>query len=261
MRPRIAICRHAACDDTSAVALALEHTAHAGIEVSLTHRDPEGSVAAASELVALSGGDLELRYHFPLGALELSDPSPSQAQEALEAMLRAVAAIAEADGDMLTVHAALPRRDASGPRFSATQDRLRALVEAGQEAGVVVSLENLRWGATSDPDILMKLADSAGARVTFDVGHANSSKIASAGYSAERFALDLGERIAGAHVYDREVEIHHAPENLDRIGDTLHALCEVGCDWWTVELVDEGETSRTAAMLSDFLTVKFGPID
>ena len=106
----------------------------------------------------------------------------------------------------------------------------------------------------------MSLADATGARVTFDVGHANSSDIAAAGYSAERFATDLGERIAGAHVYERECETHHAPDDLDRIGDTLHALCDVGCDWWTVELVDPDDASRTAAMLGGFLDERFGPI-
>ena len=67
----------------------------------------------------------------------------------------------------------------------------------------------------------------------FDVGHANSSDVAEAGYSAEQFVRDLGARIVGAHVYERESHVHHAPENLDRIGDTLHELIEVGCAWWT----------------------------
>jgi len=259
MRPRIAICRHAARDDAGAVALALSHTPHAGIEISLATRDPRGSVKAASALVDLSGGKLDLRYHFPLSALELSDPSPGQAREALDSMLAAVSAIAEADGSVLTVHAALPSDATSGPRFSATRDRLRELVAAGEEVGVTVCLENLKWGATSDPDIVMTLADYAGARVTFDVGHANSSDVAVAGYSAEQFALELGGRIAGAHVYERESDIHHAPDDLDRIGGTLDALCDVECDWWTVELVDPKDAFRTAGILHDFLTVRFGP--
>jgi sugar phosphate isomerase/epimerase len=259
MRPRLAICRHTTRDDASAVALALAHTDYAGIEVSLAPHDPEHSVSAASALVALSDGNLDLRYHFPLGELELSDPSPSGAQAALDAMLSAVAAISTAHGDTLTVHAALPDTAPSGPRFSATLSRLRELVDEARAADVTVCVENLRWGATSDPDVLMSLADGAGARVTFDVGHANSSDAASAGYSAERFARELGNRIAGAHVYDREVGFHHAPEDLDRIGDTLHVLCDVECEWWTVELLDRDEASRTAAMLKVFLDERFGP--
>jgi sugar phosphate isomerase/epimerase len=261
MRPRIAICRHTAGDDASAVALALAHTDYAGVEISVDQNDPTAGVAGAAPLVALSEGVLAVRYHFPLGPLELSDPSPHDAQTALNAMLATVEAIAETGGGTLTVHAALPRDAKSGPRFSATVSRLRELADVGRENGVTVCLENLRWGATSDPDVVIGMADAAGTRITLDVGHANSSDVAAAGYAPERFVRDAGERIAGAHVYDREIEIHHAPDDLERIGDTLHALCDVGCDWWTVELVRYDEAHRTAFMLDEFLTLRFGTTD
>ena len=67
MRPRIAICRHATRDDASAVALALAHTSHAGIEVSLWPHDPKRGVEAAASLVAMSGGETLLALPLSVG--------------------------------------------------------------------------------------------------------------------------------------------------------------------------------------------------
>ena len=253
MSPRIAICRHAAADDRRAVALARQD-ARPGIEASLFHDAPLEHAASAS---LLNSPELPVRYHFPLGALELSGPCETLASQTLLTMMHAVRAIGSVGGSYLTVHAALPS-DARGTfRAAQTAARLRELVQEGASCGVTVALENLRWGLTSEPDAFLSLVESSGAAVTIDVGHATSSDASATGFSAERFVRECGSRVAHAHVYDRETDRHHPPLDLERIGPALDALCDVGCPWWTIELFDEAEVRATHALLVGFLAERY----
>ena len=99
----------------------------------------------------------------------------------------------------------------------------------------------------------MGLCFFSGAGVTFDLGHANSSTAAQAGYPAERFARMLAGRMVGAHIYDRETDVHHAPATIDSIAPTLDVLLDWSCDWWTIELTRPGDVLHTARLLNDYL--------
>jgi sugar phosphate isomerase/epimerase len=196
---------------------------------------------------------MDVRYHFPLGRYEIADPDHAHAFRAFEHVVAAISAIAEEGGSVLTVHAPLPSEARGTDQFWATAARLREAVRFGLGHGVSVCLENLRWGATSDPAIFVELLDASGAAATFDVGHANSSAAAGSGFTAERFARVLAGRITGAHVYERETDVHHAPATLDGIAPTLEALLDWGCDWWTIELTRPGDVIHTARLLNDYL--------
>jgi sugar phosphate isomerase/epimerase len=253
MRPRIAICGHAAPDLESAVRLALEEGPRAGIELTLDPYDIEAGARDGGRAGAQYDQALEVRYHFPLGGLELSDPSLSGGREALAAMLFAAESIARAGGTHLTVHAALPRDVTAGPRFEETAARLTELVSVAMSHGVTICLENLRWGATSEPDPFLDLVERSGSSVTFDVGHAASSEAASRGFGADRFARAVSDGIEGAHVYGHEAERHHPPEDLASIAPALEALMDASCAWWVVELLEWDELRRTRMIVLEFL--------
>lgn len=253
MNPVVAICRHAVESDLTACALAQEHTTP-GIELTLNPEALELSAVRVASLRAMLGSEVALRYHFPLGGYDLAAASHVDADAGLRRMTEAVDLLGEADpGAFLTVHAPLPTEARHGGRFLATRDRLAELVAHARVCAVTVSVENLRWGATSHPDTLIDLADTAGAAVTFDVGHATSSDVAADGIDAVAFVTQLGSRIQSAHVYERETDRHHAPENLDLIGPVLGALCAVGCPWWTIELTDPAEIRATRSLLQSWL--------
>jgi sugar phosphate isomerase/epimerase len=256
MRPHLAICRHAAPDDTHALALALEAPC-TGIEATLDPSRIGDSVMAAALLKSRAEGQLALRYHFPLGPLDISGPSEEVARDATTAIKRSIRSIALTGADYLTVHAALPEDAHGTARFAATASRLTDVVTEGRKHGVTVALENLRWGATAQPGAFLDLIEASGAAITFDVGHAVSSEPAARGFSAERFIAECGTRIQHAHVYDRESDRHHAPTNLDLIGGSLDALCEVGCPWWTIELFDSAEVRATRELLAAYLDERF----
>lgn len=200
---------------------------------------------------------IALRYHFPLGPLDISGPSDEVADDASNAIKRAIRSIALTGSDYLTVHAALPDDALGTTRFAATAFRLGGLVAEGRSHGVTVGLENLRWGATAKPDAFLELIEASGAAVTFDVGHAVSSEPCSRGVSAEKFIAECGDRIRHAHVYDRESDRHHPLTGLDRIGGALDALCEVGCPWWTIELFDGAEVRASRDILAAYLDERF----
>lgn len=257
MRPQLAICRHAVASDADALSLVYAHPWPGGVELTLDPSSLPRSMATADSLSALASGGLEIRYHFPLGAFELSDPDPRAGEAALALMAEAVQRIAARGGSYLTVHAALPQGTSGTARFRETIDRLAQLVSHGRDLGVSVCLENLRWGATSEPEEFLELIEGSGTDVTFDVGHAVSSDVARRGFSAEAFVDLLGTRIKGAHVYGHETDRHHPPEDLDVIGPTLDALCDVDCSWWLIELTKTRDVTSTRGLLAAYLDGRF----
>ncbi|MCE5204200.1 MAG: sugar phosphate isomerase/epimerase [Coriobacteriales bacterium] len=228
-----------------------------GIEVTVNSHVSRASVSMRP-LLSSSECGCPVRYHFALGDLELSSREAGVARDALAAMKSAVRMIADAGGDYLTVHAALPADSYGTSRFEATVERLGELREFAQEHGVLLGLENLRWGATCDPDIFLELVDRSGVAVTLDVGHAISSEFSGAGYSAEGFIARCGSRVRSAHVYGREEGRHHPPADLGAIRPALDALVGLGCGWWTIELPDPAEARATRRMLTSYLAQSGG---
>jgi sugar phosphate isomerase/epimerase len=249
MSTLLAIVGHLAAGPAGAARFASEH-AFPGVELSVA---PNATAVADARREALAAGaaDLRLRYHLPFHGCDVCHPSPAASRDALAATADVIRALSS--GDVLSVHAPLRDGLAHEQDEALAAEHLSRLVAVGAECGVTVAVENLRWGPTSDPERFVELVDRCGARVTFDVGHAASSDAAARGYTAARFARDLGKRIVGAHVYGRENERHHPPAALDEVRDVLGALREAGCDWWTIELTSPDEVLATRAMLAEFL--------
>jgi len=261
MRPRLAICS-TLLDRDEAVELLCGPYDDPGVEFRIdAHRVgdlPDQIEDLCSRVERCDISDLEIRYHFPLGPFELSHIEDDQASRALTLMKSSVGHIAETGGSYLTVHLALPE-DASHDRFARACDLLGELVHYGATRGVRVCLENLRWGITSEPEHFLEIVDASGAGITFDVGHAISSDAAAEGFSAARFAAELGDRIENVHVYGREEAVHLAPHSIEEIRPAVDALLATQCSWWTIELFGLSEVTSTRDMLlAYFDTVHLG---
>ncbi len=254
MRPTLGICSTLLTND-EAVELLCGSRDDAGVEFRIdAHRIgdlPEQIETLRVRVTRCELAELEMRFHFPLGPFDLSHIEDRQASRALILMQAAVGHVAEIGGTYLTVHLPLPE-DASHDRFHHACDLLGDLVDYGRERGVRVCLENLRWGMTSQPEHFLELVDSSGAGITFDVGHAISSDIADAGFSAARFAAELGDRIENVHVYGREEAVHLPPASIEDIQPVVDALLATQCSWWTIELFGLSEFTATRDMLLEY---------
>lgn len=257
VKPRIAVCTTLgqAAEDT--LALACGASGCTAVEFRLDARALGAAPAAVNSLrLGATTEAVEVRFHYPLGPLDLSHGDPHEANRALASMREACDLAAKCHVRYLTVHLGLPR-GAPATRVSSAVDRLAALVDHGRTRDVTVCLENLRWGLTSEPDAFLDLVCRSGAAVTFDVGHASSSDAAKNGYSAARFARLVSEHVRNAHVYEREDPHHIAPDSLDNIASALEVLLETACDWWVVELFDADEIRRTMQLLGTFMEAHY----
>jgi sugar phosphate isomerase/epimerase len=250
MTPLLAIVGHLATGPAGAWRFATEH-GFAGVELSLA---ADADAVAEARCEAVTAGATALRYHLPFHACDVCAPSPADAADALARTAAVVRALSP--GDVLTIHAPVRDRHEDGNDPDRAVESLSELVAAGAHRGVTVAVENLRWGPSGDPDAFLELVDRCGARVTFDVGHAASSDAAARGYSAARFARDLGDRVVGAHVYGSENERHHPPSSLAQMADVLEALCQTDCGWWTIELTSPDEVLATRDLLVEFLDAR-----
>lgn len=254
MRPKLAVCSHLVPSWEETVELARERDNGASIDYSLDSADLDAVVRDIEVLkAACPNNGLEVRYHLPFGDAEIANGDPELARRAVDVMKCAIDRVGEVGGRYVTLHMGL-NSDLHGPlRWEHAVEHLTELVEYGREHGVIVCLENLREGFTSEPERFIELIHASGAAVTFDVGHATSSEAAARGFGAARFARLVAPHVANVHVYDREGPGHIAPTDLSRIGDALSELVYSECRWWVVELGNADEVRRTRDLLIHFL--------
>jgi len=202
----------------------------------------------------LNGQDhKEVRYHCPLAQFEIAHINPYISRNSVKLIKKCIDVIPDFGGRFLTLHLG-----GAGTIEQLSWDNaarnLSELVGYGNKRGVIVCVENLKSGWTCDPALVSKLVDLSGAKVTFDVGHANSSVYARSGEASSLdFLAAISDSIVNAHVYEAEDPYHIAPENLDVIGPVLEALIKTSCDWWVVELDDHESIEMTRSLLYDFL--------
>jgi len=195
----------------------------------------------------------EVRYHCPLAKFEIAHINPYISKTSVKLLKKCIDAIATFDARYLTLHigGASTIEELS---WDTAVKNLSELVNYGDKNGIVVCLENLKVGWTSDPVLFSKLVELSGAKVTFDIGHANSSVYANSG---ETSCLDFLEAVsalvANAHIYEAEDPDHIAPDNLSIIGPVLKELVKTPCDWWVVELDDCDSIEKTRSLLQGFL--------
>jgi sugar phosphate isomerase/epimerase len=254
MRPRLAVC-DTVLDTVGGIAALFPPHHDPAVDFRI---DPlriadlaENVSRLRTHLGEASSADPEIRYVFPFSPYELSDSDDGQAHRTLLLMQVAIGHIAAGGGRYLTVH--LPLEDGvERDRFGRAADLLGELVCHGAERGVRVCLENLQWGITSRPEPFLELVEGSSAGVTFDVGHAVSSRVADNGFSAAQFATELGDRVENAHVYGRCGAANLAPRSIEEIRPVLDALLATRCSWWTIELPDRAEVVATRDMLLEY---------
>lgn len=204
------------------------------------------SLAAASPLCSL---------HAPYADLELGHPDPDQARAAAKLVEPYVDAAAELAAHHLNLHTGSYVPAADEWSRDNTLRSLETLMAYAARRGVLLTLENLRDGPTSDPGILADLLRTTGIALNFDLGHAHGSAWVRSGRGS---VADVLRRLPGgvpaAHVYWSEVHgAHHAPKAVEDIADALDALRERACEFWVLELHSRDALERTRKVVADYL--------
>lgn len=215
--------------------------------------DPSRLERLSERLAPYLDRGMAMRHHGYFPGVEIGHEDPRHAEKAVGFHYQVIDAIQGVGEGHLTVHVGLDFE------LSLNHDRvienLKRLAEYGRRSGITISLENLRQGPTSDPEILARWAEQSGASITFDIGHAVScQKVRSGETSVGQFIDRVGPRITEVHCYEFESDHHHAPQNMQVLGPILDRLAPLDCRWWTIELLAIGEILRTRDLIYDHFT-------
>lgn len=194
-------------------------------------------------------------FHAPYSDVEIAHRDAGICRTSMDALKRYIDAIAPARAHHLNCHVGSFGLGPGELSWDHAVESVKEIAAYGAACGLIVTIENLQEGLSSDPDLFCRLVEETEVRVTFDIGHANGSDwvLSSRGTAAE-YIRRLGRHILAAHVYDIETnDLHHAPEDLSRIGEALDELCRVGCNWWVLELHTLETLEATRKVVDTFL--------
>jgi len=153
---------------------------------------------------------------------------------------------------VITVHVGLKFDDPVDPGHAV--ENLSQIVKRANELGITVCLENLRRGATSHPKTVAEWACAAGAKITLDVGHANScQRVQDGELTVLDFVDKFAERLFEVHMYETESDRHYPPRDMSVLGPVVDRLLNTRCSWWTIELDDCAEALSTRRLLLDYV--------
>ena len=256
---KLAMCNFSK-DVTELRAVAFRH-AFSGIDWSFDLNTLPATPLEESQWVKnLSAFDsFEVRYHCPFYQIDVGHNEPSEAKAAEHLFQRIIRLVSRAGGRYLSIHIGLGRDSTEPLSWDTTLDNLRRLVQYGAERNISVCLENLAWGWTSKPNLFEKLIRRSGARVTFDIGHAEACEsVQSQQYEIQDFVTPHPERVRNAHLYHTEISGvgHIPPSTLADIEDRLILLEKIGCEWWALEIKDVEGLLKTKEIVDNYLADK-----
>lgn len=214
--------------------------------------DPEDFRSLPAHVDPFLQKNIPVRYHGYFPGYEFGHLSPEKGKDGLRVHMAALEAMAGHGEPVITIHIGLNQKDPIDSGRAV--ENLSKLVARARELGITVCLENLRRGPTSHPDTVTNWAHKSGAMITFDIGHAAGCQSVQNG---ELTMLDflgrVADRLLEAHVYQREVDRHYPPENMEFLGPIVERLLELGCHWWTIELIEYAEALTTRDLLRNYL--------
>lgn len=202
--------------------------------------------------------DFEVRFHCRFQFFHKIDlaHADQRSEQAMNIFMQIIRLVSAAGGKHITLHMGLDQNSDKELDWQKGIENLSRLVSFGSEHGIVISLENLATGWTSDPKLFETLIKETGAGVTFDIGHAHAYRKNQPGKDLyKQYILPHRERVFNAHIYHTEILQfgHVAPKSLEQIVDRLELLqLATSCGWWVIELTNPEEILNTRDFLSNY---------
>jgi sugar phosphate isomerase/epimerase len=200
--------------------------------------------------------------HAPYTDLELGHHDAEYAAAALRVLREYVDVTAELGAHHLNLHVGSHGLEPAECSWETLCRNLGALLDHAARRGVLVTVENLRLGLTSEPETFARLLRMTGAPVCFDVGHAHGSDWVQQGRGSVVDVLrSVPTPILAAHVYGTETgDTHHPATSVADLAPALDALRAAGCDWWVVELHTRDALEQTRAVVDRYLAIHVGGV-
>lgn len=221
----------------------------AGQGFAIEYTPDSSNLAQMSEhILPYTKKGLKIRHHGFFPGFEFGDSDATRAERAMKVHYEALELMSGLGEPVVTCHAGLTH----GVELDINRviDNLTKIVQYGKDRGVLVSLENLRKGLTSNPDTLLNIAEKSGANITLDIGHAVTCERVEAGeFSVPEIVNMFSSKLIEVHYYERETDQHYAPGNMQVLGPIVDALLQTNCTWWTVELEEYPDILRTRELL------------
>jgi sugar phosphate isomerase/epimerase len=256
LQPTLLLCHVAIGRDVAAVREYVAAHRYAGVEWGLDSL--RVSVARERRQRTLDGfrqvGGL-VSLHAPYTDLELGHRDAEYAAAARRILTEYVDLAADLPAHHVNLHVGSHGLAPDECAWDTLLRNLTALLDHAARRSVLLTVENLRVGLTSEPDTFARLLRTTGAPACFDLGHAQGSDFVQQGRgSAVDVLRSIPTRIAAAHVYGVEVgDTHHPPRDVADVAPALDALAAAGCDWWVVELHTRETLQQTRRVLDGYL--------
>ncbi len=256
MDPKLLLCHVAIGRDPAAVREYVAAHGYAGVEWGLDSlRVPVARDRRERTLDGFRqvGGLVSL--HAPYTDLELGHRDPEYAAAARRVLEEYVDVAAELPAHHMNLHVGSHGLAREESDWDTLLRNLTALLDYAARRGVLLTVENLRIGLTSDPETFARLLRTTGAPVCFDLGHAHGSDFVQQAHGSVVDVLrSIPTRIAAAHVYFTETgDTHHPPREVADLAVALDALAAAGCDRWVVELHTRETLEQTRRVLDTYL--------
>lgn len=256
MKPKIAVCTQMMSSIETALDFAFDH-GYPGIDFTIDSTSISPDLVNRLERIVLRN-HFEIRFHCAAN-VEIAQEDTAKAKNALEFLKTTVDQLSRLEAEYFTIHLGVDHNGCLN--WERGVGNLKELVSYGCGKGITVCLENLKSGWTAEPESLKKLIELTGAKLTFDLGHANSSPAVKEGrVSGADFLALFKDHVVNAHIYEKEEPHHIAPKDLSLIESQLELLLRSPCDWWVIELSGEEIVARTKDLLQLFLS-KHGQSD
>lgn len=186
---------------------------------------------------------IKIRFHLPYSSYDLAHSDTYIRSLSRDVLIHNIKLLNDFETDLIVLHYAC--QDENTDSFSI----LSEVIDCASEHGIIVGIENLLLGPTSDPRMLRNIIMQTKCKVTLDVGHANVSN------KLYELINMVKNEIYHIHLYNYEDAKHnHCPfDDISQLSSVLKIIQSLPSKWWTIEMDNMDEIIKLKRWISQLL--------
>lgn len=197
---------------------------------------------------------LNIRYHLPYSYVELAHSDKDIRKYSVIVIKKYLDFIGQLNGKYAVLH--IGYNDGSTVEFA--KESLNLVVQHAKKLGIILCVENLISGLTTDEKFLHDILTIDGVKFCLDTGHAEYIVRNKNPMYLNTIKMQLND-IVHAHVYYCENNcMNHLPFSESNIRENkwLNLLSQTSCDWCTMELDNVTDQINQMNLLKNFLMIE-----